>query len=121
MKTPYSDRFDQATDRLDIKIDGGVVRIDDGEDTWLCTQKGWCEARAQLRQQRPVGGDESWLEAYSDLIRAVPAPILSLRRSDRGSLEVRRELALKARDADLLPESLRPLAVAGAIAAGRMP
>lgn len=110
MTTRYSDRFHQATDRLNV-IDGGdVVRIEDAEDTWLCTKRAWAEARTQLRQQRPVGGDDAVAEAYADLRRAVNAPVLSLRESDRGSLEARRELARSAREANLLPASLLPLA-----------
>ena len=109
MKPPYTDCFDQATDSLSVTIDGGVVRVDEEHDTWLCTQKAWCEARAQLRQQRPVGGDDSVQEARADLREAVSAPILSLRKADRGSLGTRRDLAARAQDADLLPETLRGL------------
>lgn len=109
MKPPYTDRFDQATDTLSVTIDGGVVRVEEEHDTWLCLQKAWCEARAQLRRQAPVGGDDAVQEARSDLREAVSAPILSLRRADRGSLEARRDLAARALEADLLPPTLKGL------------
>lgn len=111
----YSDRFEQAVDGLDVEVDGGVVRIRDTRGAWLCGQKGWCEARAQLRQQRPTTDPE---RARQELRMAVSGPVLTAGSgADRGSREARQELAALALDAGLLPPTLASLVPVRAVLA----
>lgn len=109
----YADRFIQAVSGLDVVIDNGVVRIRDERGAWLCTAKGWCEARRQLRRQVPVddvqegGGVPA---ARAALRLAVGGPVLAAGSgADRGEREARVELATRAQDAGLLPAALASL------------
>lgn len=107
-------RYEQATEGLDITTDGGVVRVQDGNDTWLCTGKAWAEARTQLSVQAALEDDEDGptgaMLAYAALCRAVDGPVLTCIGSDKGTEAARRELARKAAAVDLLPEALASLA-----------
>jgi hypothetical protein len=78
--------FDAATQGLDVVALGGVVRVRDGEDTWLCTQDGWQQVAEQLEARDQDAGDIGGGEAYSLLCRKVRSvsAIASTNGSPRG-------------------------------------
>lgn len=81
---------------------GGVVRVDDGADTWLCWEREWDAMIERVRSgelQLPRGDEESEAEAYGRICHATRGPVLTAIGSSRGSDEERdalRSAALKA-------------------------
>ncbi len=63
--------FDAAVLGLDIVALNGVVRIRDGEDTWLCDQDAWHAVAEQLEAREQDPSDVGGCEAYSLLCRKV--------------------------------------------------
>lgn len=96
--TTYENLWAQATATLDVTADGGVVRVRDSQDTWLCREANWNLAREALVGMA-AGAD---CDAYSVLCGLVRGPIVSRAGTDRGSAKARRELVRAAVAASLL-------------------
>ena len=75
----YANRWEQAINGLDVAGADGIVRVRDGQDTWLCWRVEWDEARRAMQTLEPVlyqdfedeepRGDEG--EAYTQLCQAI--------------------------------------------------
>lgn len=98
---------DQATEGLYILMDGGLVRVCDGQDTWICTVPVWDAAMA-IMDVRPAYSDsddpaENGAMAYGRLCeetaraaRAQHSAILTVIGTPTGSARAQRELARRA-------------------------
>lgn len=113
MASKHDNRFQQAIEGLRIDKGEGVVRVRDGQTTWLCRARAWHAMQAQLESQPPREDEPDYMtgkqSAYEDLCRAVSSPIISLGGTDRGPEAERRKLARWAAKADLLPAALRSM------------
>jgi len=73
-----------AVKGLDIATGRGVMRVRDGEDTWLCWQSEWERAVVKLATQDAVEGEDA--EAYTALCSAVRGPVAALNGTSRGNI-----------------------------------
>lgn len=80
----FKNAAEQAVDKLDVVRQAGIVRVRDGNDTWLCRAAAWDAAYSGLETRPPIAGDEGISDAYTALCGAVAAPIASLIGSNRG-------------------------------------
>ena len=96
MGNKYTNRAEQATSGLDIVRDGDVVRVRDGQDTWLCRRDAWDAAVDGMVGQAALDGDSGEAEAYGELCSSVRGPVASLNGSDRGDREAVGALILDA-------------------------
>lgn len=98
---------DVATDGLDVVAARGVVRVRDGQDTWLAQTAAY-EAAVEVLAKRPVPADEdlddAGMRAYSELCRlvSVASPVVSAIGSSRGTPEEQRGLVAVALGAELV-------------------
>jgi hypothetical protein len=102
------DLFGTALEGIDVEAAGGVVRVRDGHDTWLCREAEWDAMVERVRSGavRLSGADEDgYCDDYSTICAAVRGPVLTLNGSDHGTLEERRELLRAAVEAELLLET----------------
>lgn len=93
---------EQAVKGLDVREQGGVVRVRDGQDAWLCGRTAWADAIAKISGLDADDADEGGAEAYSRLCRAVSAPVASINGTSLGDIGdlVREAYALDLIDAD---------------------
>lgn len=75
---------EQATMGLDVVSARGVVRVRDGQDTWLCRAAAWDAAVAKLGEQKAYSSDDGGADAYRALCDEVAAPIASVNGRSRG-------------------------------------
>src|SRR5581483_5362278 len=89
-----------AVTGLDVVAADGVVRVRDGEDTWLATESAWDEAVASL-ETREAPEDVDAGEAYSLLCRKVrrDSPVASINGSSSKDIPL---LVQRAYAADLI-------------------
>lgn len=111
-------RYEQAVEGLDIAVAGRVVRVRDGNDTWLVSREIWAHAKETMSAQSAYAmADDSedlgGMEAYTDLCsltaryaREGEGAVLSVAGSSYGTPAHRSDLAGMADVVDLLPESL---------------
>lgn len=98
---------DVATDGLDVVAAQGVIRVRDGQDTWLARTAAY-EAAVEVLTKRPVPADEdlddAGMRAYSELCRlvSVASPVVSAIGSSRGTPEEQRGLVAVALGAELV-------------------
>lgn len=94
---------DVAVKGLDVLAAAGIVRVRDGEDTWLATEIAWDEAVRDL-SDREASDDADASHAYTLLCRKVASesPIASINGTSRGEIAhmVRRAYAAELIDAD---------------------
>lgn len=90
--------FDAAVGGLDVTARAGVVRVRDGQDTWLCTQDAWTAVAEQLTAREQQSWDMGGAEAYSLLCRKVASlsPIASINGTTRGDVQSLIEAAYDA-------------------------
>ena len=96
--------MDAALEGIGVEAAGGVVRVRDGHDTWLCWELEWdaMTERVLSGAVRLAGpDDEGRSDDYSTICNAVRGPVLSLNGGDRGSPEARAKLLSAAVAADL--------------------
>jgi hypothetical protein len=81
-------RAEQAIKGLDLTMARGVVRVCDGEDTWLCWQAEWDLALGKMLgvDAEESDSDDDGAEAYTALCRAVRGSVASLNGTSRGNL-----------------------------------
>lgn len=79
---------EQAVRGLEVVAVDGVVRVVDGQDTWLCDESAWNAAVEVLKQRPADENDRNGGEAYGALCRAVRGPIASLIGSCRGEWQL---------------------------------
>lgn len=107
IETEATDResaLEAALDGVDVEAAGGVVRVRDGHDTWLCWEMEW-----DAMTERVLDGavrltgpdDEGRSDDYSTICTSVRGPVLSLNGGDRGTPEQRAELLRAAVAAEL--------------------
>lgn len=79
--------FDAAIDGLDVVVGRGVVRVRDGNDTWLAPRAAWDKAAEVMDGQDVDASDGGGAEAYSELCRRVARGglIVSLSGVSRGT------------------------------------
>ena len=104
--------MDAALEGIEVEVAGGVVRVRDGHDTWLCWEREW-DAMAERVDEGAVRlsgpDDEGYSDDYSTICGAVRGPVLSLNGGDRGTPAERSRLLVAAVAADLAePERYSP-------------
>lgn len=90
--------FDAAVQDLDVTVRSGIVRVRDGQDTWLCEHEGWLIVANQLESREQHPADVGGAEAYSLLCRKVASvsPVASLNGTSRGDWRPIVEMANEA-------------------------
>ena len=69
-----------AVSGLDVMVIDNVVRVRDGEDTWLCETPAWEAALARLSKMESFDP----VDAYTLLCRYVARPVASINGLSRG-------------------------------------
>lgn len=95
-------RAEQAVVGLQVTKSSGVVRVRDGQDTWLARRRHYEAALARLAKQPADESDEGGADAYSALCRTVAGPVVTLIGTPRGTDAQRRRLVRAAVDQGLL-------------------
>ena len=72
---------EMAVKGLDVAAVGSVVRVRDGEDTWLCTREAWEVALDAVDEREPHADD-----VYTYLCRKVVSPVASINGTSRGDI-----------------------------------
>lgn len=95
---------EQAVSGLDVVAAHGIVRVRDGQDTWLCREPAYDAAMASLEAREADESDEGGAEAYGELCRTVrrDSPIATVIGSAKGEWEtlVREAIAAGLVEAD---------------------
>lgn len=102
--------YEMAVRGLDVVRKAGMVRVRDGEDTWLCRARAWRAAEIALASRTADDSDESGSEAYGLLCGKVRniGPIASINGTSKGQYET---LVREAYEAELIDaDDVRPSA-----------
>jgi hypothetical protein len=91
-----------AIQGLNVTCRNGIVRVRDGQDTWLCTAAAWDAAVAKLDAKPADSDDENGAEAYGALCSEVADPVATAIGGCRGEWRalVRRAIEAGLVDAD---------------------
>lgn len=93
---------EQAVAGLQVAKSSGVVRVRDGQDTWLARRHHFEAALDRLAKRPADESDEGGAEAYGALCRGVAGPVVTLIGTPRGAERARRMLVRAAVDQGLL-------------------
>lgn len=105
-------KYEQAISGLNISKSSQVVRVRDGNDTWLCPALAWEAAQDAMEGEDAYPDDEGGADAYSDLCNRArkDGVIVSLSGSSKGTDEEQTALVWHAVEAELL-DAEEPLAL----------
>lgn len=100
-----ANRYEQATDGLNVTSDRGVVLVRDGQTQWLCEEDAWDEMRAALKALPPypdANGERGSWHAYAELCEEVGGTIVGTGSNGQGTDAEQAALVRRAVAAELL-------------------